>query len=153
MNIYSVLYVFISCLACPILCPGKLSTLEMAEGLSFQQKNNTSTCSQTSSLISVIRNSYTFQWSASYYDSCKLSPYVNNWLIFLWDAGGGIWTHGPLRDEVSRCMDLSIVPMVSRLWPCLATPAFASQLNKLRFISWQSDSWFQRLFDSNRIDG
>jgi hypothetical protein len=26
-------------------------------------------------------------------------------------------------------------------------------LNKLRFISWQSDSWFQRLFDSNRIDG
>ena len=35
----------------------------------------------------------------------------------------------PLGMRFPRRMDLSVVPTVSRLWPCLATPAFGSQLN------------------------
>jgi hypothetical protein len=57
------------------------------------------------------------------------------------DAGGGIWTHEPLRDEVtqsniniwaSRQRNLSLI---SRRWPGLATPAADCYDIILQYIS------------------
>ena len=55
--------------------------LKMTKGLSFQQKNNNSIGPLTSSLLPAIRYSSKLQ-SILRNDSCKLSPYMNKWLIF-----------------------------------------------------------------------
>ena len=100
-------YEYLSCIIClhfvlasTIVCSDRISTLKKAVDMSLQKKWPLFPSWPFLQFLSVVI-------LIAYNEMCCTIIFANQVhmsrisYLFRWGAGGGIWTHGPLRDEVS----------------------------------------------------